>query len=324
MTKPTAPNPVPLPKYVKYPTDKVVISKPEHHYIRTFFSSLFGIIALNLVILSILVVWLNRTVTDTNTYVKTVTPLVDQPDIQNFLAAQATDNLLKNAPPAEVAAALLPAPDVKAKTAEQQAAEVKKIVNDSVLQIVDSPSFENVWISSNLSAHSGLVRQIDAGSKTLTLDLSPLVTGVVSELKETKLAPVSDQIDLPQDAGKLKLQGEGIAKFQDYYKKFKAGTWALVGITLVCITLCVWLSVHHARTARRILFGTGLSSLLLAAVISAPSFITLSGLDPVQRKAAVAFAEVLFRNLQVACIILGVVCILLAVGSKVFSKLRRS
>jgi len=92
-----------------------------HHYIRTTVSSFFGFIALALIIVSILVVWLDRTLTDSSQYVKTVAPLVTKPDVQNFVVTKASNALLDNddAPIQDIATKLLPADQVAGKTNPQ-------------------------------------------------------------------------------------------------------------------------------------------------------------------------------------------------------------
>src|SRR5262249_20128562 len=84
-------------------------SPKKHHFIRTPLASLCGTIALALIFSSILVVWLNRTLTDTTTYVSTVTPLVTKPAVQTFLADTITDQIVKQAPIDDIAHAILPA-----------------------------------------------------------------------------------------------------------------------------------------------------------------------------------------------------------------------
>jgi len=300
-----------------------IVTSDHSNRARTFFAGLFGTIALSLVLFCIIIVWLNRTLTDTNTYVSTVAPLVTKPDIQNFIAAKASETLLKNAPGPDVAVALLTPAQLTGETPQQLQADVAKIVNDSVLQIVSSPQFHTVWQNTNTSAHAQLVSQLNSNSSELSLDLSPLVQDVVAELKTTQLAPISDKIDLPADAGKINLKGGSIAKVHQYYKLFQAATLIIVGATVLSIVLCVILSVQHWRTIRRILVGTGIISLVLAIALQAPSIIKPAGADAATQKAALAFAAALFHNLQQFLLIFGIACIVLAISSKIYSKMRQ-
>jgi hypothetical protein len=293
------------------------------HYVRMFFASVFGSLALSLIFASILVVWLNRTLTDTNTYVRTVAPLASSPDIQNFIALTASDAIVKNAPPLEAAAVLLPPAEITGKTPEQLQLAIKTVVSDTVVQIVRSQHFQTLWQDTNRTAQADLIKQIKGGSSELSLDLSPLVTGVVDELKTTKFAIISDKIILPEGVGKINLTGGVVSKAHDYYQMFQAATIAIVGVTLLAMVLCVVISVEHIRTMRRILVGTGIISLISAALLGAPSLIgDLNGIDPIQQRAAVALASALFHDLRLSLIIIGVTCVVLAVVSKIVSKYR--
>jgi hypothetical protein len=66
----------------------------KHHKLRSFFSSIFGIIAVFLIMASISVVWLNRTLVSTSTYVGTVAPMVTKPAIQNMIADKVSTQLI--------------------------------------------------------------------------------------------------------------------------------------------------------------------------------------------------------------------------------------
>ena len=297
--------------------------KPRH-FIRTLSASVFGSIALSLILASILVVWLNRTLTDTDTYVRSVAPLITTTDIQNFVAAKVTDSIVKSIPTADMAVALLPPADILRKTPEQLQSDAKSIVSGSVLQVVRSPRFQILWSDTNRSVHSQLVSQLAGSSDQLTLDLSPLTSGVVAELRSTKFAPVADNLDLPADIGRLNLKGGAIDKARKYYRLFHTATYAVVGATVLSVALCIWLSVEHVRTVRRILVGTGIVSLIEAILLQAPSLFGVKLLSPVDQKAAIAFAGALFHDLQLTLVIIGVSCIVLAVGSKIYSKYHAS
>ena len=78
-----------------------------HHYARTFFAAIFGTLALSLVLVSILVVWANSILTNTDSYVAAVGPLITKPIVRDFIAQKASDNLIKQAPTQDLAKMLL-------------------------------------------------------------------------------------------------------------------------------------------------------------------------------------------------------------------------
>jgi hypothetical protein len=294
----------------------------KHHYIRTIFAALFGMLALNLVLASILIVWLNRTLTDTSTYVETVAPLVTKPEVQNFVADKATDALLKDAPANDLAKLLLPGVDMSAKTPEQVKEMVRPVVRENVMQVISSPSFANTWRSTNETAHKQLMQQLKTDSDQLTLNLHPLIVSVIEELKTTKLGQAGGElskIDIKDDVGVLNVKGGGIDKAHQYYDLFQKATVAIVAATLLAIGLCVWISVHHLKTLRRIVLGTGLTAFAVALLVQAPTIVKIGNGDPALQKASIAIAGTLFHDLQLTCIIIGVICLAIAIGSKVYA-----
>ncbi len=293
-----------------------------HHRIRTFFASVFGMIALLLIFVSTVVVWLNRTITNTGSYVTTVAPLVAQPDIQDFIAQKASQQIIDNAPTQDLANTLLTPADMAGQKTDQLKLLLQPVVQASVGQVIRSPQFAALWDNTNRSAHQQLIEQLKNGSSQISLDLSPVVSGVISQLKNTQLAPITNKISIKPDAGKLNLKGSGIDKAHTYYTWFQKGTLAIVVAALAASALCVLISVHHIKTMRRIVLGTGIIALVIALALQVPSFIALSGSNLIQQKATVALVHILFRRLQIASLVLGVGCVVLVIGSKIYSKLR--
>ena len=295
-------------------------TKP-HHPVRTVFASLLGALAVLLILFSVFAVWLNRTLTDTPTYVAVVGPLATKPEIQNFVATKVSEALVKNAPTQDLANALLPNdPQKAAKTNEQLKVALEPVVYKNVMQVVSSEQFATVWQNTNQTAHAELVKQLSSDSDQLTLDLHPILINVVGQLKTTQLGQFSDQIEISPDAGKLNLKSSGIDKAHSYYKLFQRATIAIVVAAIAAFALAIVISVDHAKTLRRILMMTGVSSLLVAFAVQLPSLIIIKGTGDVTQKAIVVITQSTLHNLQLASIIIGVLCIAVAVGSKIYSK----
>jgi hypothetical protein len=295
-----------------------------HHYLRTPVSALFGFIALNLVFASIFVVWANRTLTDTTTFVSAVGPLVTRPAVQDLVVQKVTDQLVESAPTEDLASLLLTPADVAGKTPDQVVPLLKPVIHDSVVQILKSPSFGQLWKATIQADHAQFIQQLDANSPEVTLDLAPFVTGVTEEINKTKLKPISDKIELEPSKAKLDLKGTPIEKIHQGYELLKTKTLLVLAATLVALGLCVWISAHHIKTLRHILISIAVMSLGLALVIQLPQVLSIESKDPVMQKAVFAIATTLLHNLQVACLVLGLACVVLAIGTKFYPRLRRA
>ncbi len=295
----------------------------QHHRVRTFFASIAGAIAVYLILASVTVVWLNRTLTDTNTFVATVGPLASKPAVQNFVAEKVADQIVQNAPTQDLANQLLPASQIKGQTPDAIRRQLESVVQSSVRQIIASPSFQTLWENTNRSAHAALVSQLNnANVSSISLDLSPAINGVVTELKTTQLKPIAKAIKIKPDTGKLDIKSDKISRIHDYYQKFKEATLAIVALAALMVALTIWLSVHHGKTARRILMSTGVLAIVQGLALTAPSVVKLPGNDVAAQAAARAIAGSLLHNLQIASFAIGAVCIIAAVGSMLYVKYR--
>lgn len=295
----------------------------QHHYVRTFFASLFGSIAVVLIMTSVLAVWLNHTVTNTDAYTSAVAPLVSRPEIQNFVADRVTDQIVNSAQVQDLASSLAPAAQKIGATPEELIAPVKAVVKTSVMQVVSSSSFAKTWEQTNRTAHAQLVKQLKSNSRDgLTLDLSPIITNIVDQLKNTRLAPVVDKIDLKPNDAKIDLTGTGIDKAQKYYDWSQDAVIALVVLTVVLLGLTIVISVDHAKTLRRIVLATGVYAAVLSIVLHSTAYISPSGSDADAQKAGLVVAESLTKSLQLTTAVIAVVCAAVFVASKLYSSRR--
>lgn len=299
-------------------------TKPQpvkHHRVRTFFAALFGFFAIGLIITSIIVVWLNATLTNTNQYVKTVTPIVRSQAVQKFVTTQVSDQILngKDVPLYDFASQLLGQDEVAGKTDEQLKVAVTPIVKETIRGIVSSPSFAKLWENSNRTIHASFVSQLDSNSPTIKLNFQPVINGVIDQLTGTRLAFVKDHLQLDGNTGQIEFEGKGLDTVRRGYKYFKEATWLIVLVTLVFVILCVWLSVHHLRTIRRIALFTGLYAGILAILLSAGHLVKLPGNDPDQQQLIIALFESLTHQLSTALIVVAVIGIGGAIVSKVIS-----
>lgn len=294
-----------------------------HHFIRTFFSSIIGSLALLLIILSIITVWINRTVTDTNTYVKTVAPLVLEADVQNFVVSKASEALLDNndAPIRDIANELLTPNEIAGKTDEQLRTEIRPIIEESLSSVITSQSFANIWESNNRSIHTQLIFQLESDADEIKLDFHPLITGAIDQLKATKLAFVTDKLDIPVDAGQVTLEDKQLSNFRNVYDLFNKAMLALLIAAVAAVGLSVLISVHHLKTIRRISLLTGLFSAILAMMLSATSLISTGG-DELDKKMGIALVNGVTHDLRLSLIVIAVVGIGGAVGSKVYSVIK--
>lgn len=155
------------------------------------------IVAALVLALAVPAVWMNRMLTDTDVYVATVAPLAQNRDIQNAVAAAASEAVIEK---------------VDAKTRIQQvlpenlqiiATPVAHAVNDFItkesLTLARSDKFAQVWETVNRASHKALVTAVtgrDTGAigveaGVITLDVGTIVSELRSRLTGAGLEFVS-------------------------------------------------------------------------------------------------------------------------------------
>jgi hypothetical protein len=291
----------------------------EHHRVRSLLSSFFGAIALSFISLSILVIWLNSTLTNTDQYVKTVGPMAQNLMIQDFIADQATGIFLEGeeAPVGEIADHLLGSSLAEGKTDEELKVQVKPILQEDIKQALASPQFASLWDKNNEDIHSQFVTQLAGDSSTMTLNFHPLIVGAIDILTTTKLNFLKDKIDIKDDVGRVNIPSEQLVaarKFYDY-----SGELVIAIVTAAVITLIITLAISENRfkTLRRIVFSAGLSAGLLALSLSLPSVLAGQEARPEQQKFALALVDIFVRDLRTNLIIIASICIGIVVIYKI-------
>jgi hypothetical protein len=294
------------------------------HKVRSFFAAVSAIIGIYLILSSISVIWLNRTLTNTDTYVSTVAPLVTKPAIQKYIAQEVTTAILKNSPTENLASALLPASEVTTNlNTEQLNNLIRPIIEADATKIVQSSSFINLWTQTNRTAHQAFISQLNNNSGQINLNLSPAITGLIAELNNSQLSAVAGHISVTPNTGKLAIKSGNIVQAHHYYRLYEASTYGVVIAAVIAIGLAIILSAKRARLVRRILLWTGILALFQAAVLATPSFLSFSGNNVVTENAVKAFATALFHNLLIANLVIGIVCLAAGIGSMVYVHLKR-
>lgn len=299
---------------------KPSVVTPKKNKARTFFASLCGTIAISLILSSLFMVWLNRTLTNTDTYVKTVAPLATKPEIQTFIAQKTSESFVNSGTVTDLANSLLPSSQASGLAVDQLKPLIQTVIDTNVLKVVQSPEFAKLWTNTNRTAHASIVKQLDSNTPGLQIDLQPMLEGVLIQLKATQLAPFVDQVDIKPNTAVISLNNSGIDQVHKYYNNITAATWLIVVLSVIFLVLAVVLSTNHAKTFRRTMFGTGILSLLFGLSIIATPYINLgNNVDQTTKQAIVVFAQTILHGLQTSSLVLGVACIVAALVSKLIS-----
>ncbi|MET9128766.1 hypothetical protein [Streptomyces antibioticus] len=254
------------------------VHEPRHR-LRSFGSALLIILASLLALLSMVAVWTNSIVRDTDRYVATVAPLASDPDIQQAVTRRVTDAVVQQI---DVDALVDELSDAASERGvPPRAADLiggltgpissglKELVGSAVERVVSSSAFETVWTDANRRAHAAVDKALtgQAGgavslkNNQVAIDIGPIVQQVKERLVDDGFGLASRIPEVHTDF--VVVEGDSVGKIKTYLRVLEIlGTWLPV-ITVLVAAAGVFLAAHR----RRALIGTALGVLVAMVVL---------------------------------------------------------
>lgn len=196
---------------------------------RSIASLLVFILATVLLIPALVGHWGHRTVIDSERYIATVGPLIEQPEVQQALAETVTEAVVARVDTeAQVESLLGSLFDNSALTsaiAAPVAAGINSLIGELVNKFVASDQFATVWIELNKAAQQGVVLVLegeDGGvvslrGDELVLDTSAALTAIQSYLVESGIDAAAN-ITIPESDREIVLaETPGLAQIRSIY-----------------------------------------------------------------------------------------------------------
>ncbi|MEU8519889.1 hypothetical protein [Streptomyces sp. NBC_01216] len=174
------------------------------HRVRSALSAVLITLAVILAPLSVVAVWTNSIVGDTDRYVATVAPLASDPDVQAALTNRVTDVVMEHVDVSllleEVAPADRPRLDALLGTLQGPlTSALRGLVESVTSRFVSSDAFATVWTDVNRRAHQAIDKALTGsgdgavqlqGDKVV-IDLGPVVDQVKQRLVDSGLTVAS-------------------------------------------------------------------------------------------------------------------------------------
>jgi hypothetical protein len=140
---------------------------------------------------ALLAVWLSTTLLDTDQYVKTVSPLASDPQVQTVIADRVADQLFTQV---DVSSAIANALPTNAQAlAEPLASQFHGFVEDQVKSVMDTQAFTTTWEAANRTTHTQIVNLllgnepdgvVQSSDGTVSIDLHALAQQVLTSLQD--------------------------------------------------------------------------------------------------------------------------------------------
>lgn len=244
--------------------------------LRASVSALVLTLACVLAIPTVIAVWETNLISNTDRYVATMAPLINEPAIQSALSARITTEIttrldvksLTTQAADQLQAAHLPRLANLVTTFQGQIVSgVNSAVAAGVSKAVASPAVETLWVQANRIAHQGIVKVLSGTGNgglavvndKVVINLGPIIAQVKDYLVSHGLSVASN---IPTVNATFPLfEAKNLSKAQQAYRLDLTLKWVLPVLVLVFLAV----GVYVARNRRRALIGAmlGLAGAML-------------------------------------------------------------
>ncbi len=233
----------------------------ERHVGRSVTAIVLFVVATLLLIPAVVGHWGNRTVIDTDRYVDTVAPLIDQPEVQAALSTAVTDQitaqldteaqvqkLLGNVLPGDSGlSGILSAPI---------ASGINGLIGNLVTKFVASEQFAQVWVAFNRAAQQSAVRMLEGSNDgivqlqgdNLVIDVSVALQSIQTYLVDSGVSAAAN-IPLPSTTRYVTIANTPVlAQARSFYQVAGPVLSFLPILVALLYLLAIVLSRYRART----------------------------------------------------------------------------
>lgn len=229
----------------------------------------------------------NRTINDPVAYMRSVGPVIEQPEVQAALVKKSSEAIKQNIDIEQIVTDALP--PKAAFLAGPITAQVNNQITNIISKFVASDRFANLWVKTNRQLHDSTLAFIKQSDGNPSIDVSQLYKFLSTELQGTPLSVVANK-QLPEKVGVIKVTD---APWVPVAHQTLAGlSWIQnVGLTLSVLfgALAIYLSKKGLRTAAGLgLWIAGIFAVSLASLVIAQSAALQGITDSTYNAAAVA------------------------------------
>jgi hypothetical protein len=297
---------------------------PSRHVWRRIGAVILIVLASVLAPISTLGVWLRNTVTDTDRYVETIEPLVDDPAIQSFVAARVTQRLFEEVDVQSAVAEALP--ERATFLSGALTSGLQTVVTEAANRLIASDQFQELWVAANRLAQEQLVAVltgepsgvITTKDGVVSLDLSGIASAVVTQLRERGI-DLFDSVNLQPGEFTIQLfQSDLITRVQVAFDAFDTLATVLPWITILLFAGGILLFPNRRRGAVWAAVGLslGMAFLLLALAIGRTIYLGAIPSADIPQDVAATMFDTLVRFLRQgarALLAVGVVALLVLI-----------
>ena len=253
--------------------------RPRARRTRAVIAWVLVVLASLLIPISVISAWAITTVTNTDQYVATMSPLARNDIVTEHLATKATDALFStHVVQNKITDALPP----KAKPIVQPVVtQVKSYVHGVAVRVFQSPKFGELFDALNRRTHQTVVDVLTGKQTKLTealgtgnqvvLNLTPALDQLINNLNArgvTLFNPLKPILAEHGGLGFTVVQKSQVSKFSSIFNTLVTLGWAVPVIAVALGVLGIVIAVERRKTLLRMALGIGLFALVLLGALA--------------------------------------------------------
>lgn len=187
---------------LRHELELVKVHKKTRHFWRRFAAIFFAVLAVVSFMLFNLSFWVRDTVTNTDTFVATMQPLIKDKDVQEAITTELSSQIFSRVDiEGELKKAL---PENIAFIAGPFASQVKSFTTGKIGELLNSQQAYDIWTKSLQTTHSTLINYITNESNTGVISVNDLYSYAGNELGNSQLSFLFNKT-LPPKIGEIQI-----------------------------------------------------------------------------------------------------------------------
>ena len=307
--------------------------RPPRQRWRTVVATVLIALACVLAPLGVVAVWADNTVTNSDRYVETVAPLIDDPAVQNALADRITAEIFKYVDVEAVTKETfdaIAARGLPPRIAAQLDALTGPIVNGvqsftrtQVGKVVSSDAFAAAWVEANRVAHTELVKAltgqgggtVNIADGAVSVNLAALIQVAKQQLTEAGFG-LAERIPTV-NAEFVIFESADLSKVQSGFRLLDTlGVWLPI-VVLVLILVGVYVAKSHRRAFIGVGLGIAGAMLVLGIALTLFREVYLNSVPPdvLPQDAAASLYDTLVRFMRASLRRIAVAAVVVAAAA---------
>ncbi len=248
-------------------------------------------------------IWANRTITNTDNYVNTITPIIHEASVQKAITQSASTAIFDNVDVQGYVAGVLP--DRAQPLAAPIATQVKNYTNSTITKIVASDQFANLWVNVNRRGQERFMYIAKNSNGNPNVDISRLYSFVSQQLQGTSLSFLAGK-QLPPKIGQINVVTiPALATIPHYVALLSDLRWIFLGLAVGLLILALAAATDRRKMAVRIGVGWMIVTIVGIVVVRSARAILLGQItDPTYNAAAVSVWQALLKPLYLQTVVL--------------------